>query len=421
MAVEKPEAAHEGPAMELSQRVMVVSMGYPPVLGGSSIIMRNLLAQFPPGSIVLATMRPWPDEKDPAHDSPHRRHFVMDDTHLPGRWENLRRLALRPVLTHRLVRLGRSSGAGAIVGVYPRLSFLDAAQRAAVTLRLPFFPYLHDTIVEALSSSRLAAYAQLVQRRVFSSATAVFVATHGMAELYERKYGLHAHRLVHIYPEEVRDEPPADPPASRSLLWSGGVYTINAVSLQRVNEAMGGLPGVRFAMATGQSREELTVAGLTTDTLDVTFVPMTERQRYLEFLGQHAVLVLALNWPDETHVHEDELSTIFPTKTPEYLASGRPILVHCPEHYHLARFFNDNDCGLVVSERSPEALRAALGKLLDDRDVGWRLGRNALRVARQFNSDRVSSAFRDTIEQSLRSHRSRRSDSLSNARSAGNA
>ena len=89
-------------------------------------------------------------------------------------------------------------------------------------------------------------------------------------------------------------------------------------------------------------------------------LPPRARYRHYYAIASKAVLLLALDAPHESNVHRDELATIFPTKTPEYLASGRPVFAHCPSDYFLARFLNEHGCGAVVSEDDDNAIMAQL-------------------------------------------------------------
>jgi len=375
--------------------VLVATAGFPPIPGGTPVIMKNLVNGLDPGEVVLATVQP--HSSRPKEACPHDCHFVLRETHLPRRLEKIRRYLARPLVERRLMRLARRHGCASVVGVYPDLLFLDASERAARRLGLPFFPYLHDTVTEAASATRFAGWAEAVQRRVFASADRVLVATRGLEELYERKYGIRAVALVHIFPEPVPGKLPASSPSKMALFWGGGAYSINSRSLKRVFDAGRRIDGLRMTMATAQGREELAGEGFDTSRLDLAFIPTAERPRYLEFMKEHAVLVLALNWPDETHVHEDELSTIFPTKTPEYLASGRPIIVHCPPHYHLARFFQQHRCGEVVPERDGKRLEEVLRRLLDDPAHARELATNALEAVKVFVPENVIPLFRRVV------------------------
>jgi glycosyltransferase involved in cell wall biosynthesis len=74
--------------------------------------------------------------------------------------------------------------------------------------------------------------------------------------------------------------------------------------------------------------------------------------------------------------------TAAPGKTGEYLASGRPVLVHAPRDSFAAWYFRTHECGLVVDEDDPAALARGLERLLGDETLRRRLVRNALARAR---------------------------------------
>jgi len=384
----------------LSGRILVATGAYPPIPGGSSVIMKNLLDAISPESIVLARSRP---PRGSSRDSgPHKSHFVIGTTNLPNSIERYRHLLLRNVVAERLVRLVREHSCRAILGVYPTILFLDVAERAARKANVPFIPYLHDTVLEGMSAGRFAAWGREVQVRVFESAARIFVATEGMAELFSRKYGLDVNTVLHIYPEPIPQQLPGEEDIQKSFFWGGAVYGINAHSLVRINRAIVRLnQGCRMVFATNQGLSQLMAQGIPGDIVDKIFIPLSERSRYLEILSRQDVLVLALSWPDETDVHEDELSTIFPTKAPEYLASGRPILVHCPEHYYLARFFRQHGCGEVVADRSPGSLEAAVSRLSVPGPRRDSIRRNALKAAKLFTRNQVVPQFFASIQEAI--------------------
>src|SRR5262249_47811910 len=55
-----------------------------------------------------------------------------------------------------------------------------------------------------------------------------------------------------------------------------------------------------------------------------------------------------------------------PAKMGEYLAAGRPILVHAPSDSFVARYFSQHRCGVVVDTLAPEPLANAVRRLLGD-------------------------------------------------------
>lgn len=387
----------EGGIWRFSRPVLVATVAYPPMGGGSSTIMKNLLDPIDPGSVVLAVQRLAPETERLEPATAHRRHFVERLTCLPGRIEKIRRRLWLPVVERRLVALGRKMQCGAVVGVFPDVFFLDAACRAAHRLGVPFLPYLHDTVKESLAGTRLARYGAEVHGRVLSSSKGVLVATRGMEALFRRKYGKEATTVPHVFPEVIPERPDEDG-VPRGLFWSGYIYSINVAALRRVFDAAKTVPGVFMTVASQQSKEYLVRLGFSRERLKRTYVPVRDRTRYLQALRDHGVLVLALSWPDESPVHEDELRTIFPTKTPEYLASGRPILVHCPEHYYVAQFFMENQCGEVVTERSGDEIERRLRLLFEDGERRHRLSEAALRAAHEFRLEKVLPVFHGAVQ-----------------------
>ena len=105
---------------------------------------------------------------------------------------------------------------------------------------------------------------------------------------------------------------------------------------------------------------------------------------------------MGLDWPHESVVHSDELSTIFPTKMIEYLAVGRPIVAHCPENYCLAKFINQYKCGLVLGDPTHEGIISDLRKL-NDATFRETISQNALKTIDLFNKLDIQTTFRENL------------------------
>lgn len=370
---------------------VMVAVAYYLLPSGMRVTMRNLLSNYHPSSYSIATI----------NDS--RRYLEEDHVQVYPIMSTWRRFSSRldnwwldwqlPAATSRLIKLIEQTNTKVLVGVYPSFHFLKISRDAAKATRIPWIAYLHDTVAEGLSSSRWADQAAELQRQVFTEADSILVMSRGMADLYKRKYNLTCDPLEHTYPEPIPDHLPQTP-ALRQAFWGGDIYNINHQAVRRVSEALRQLD-CPFLLTTAKP-ETLEPQGIVGDHVKTTFY--RERADYLKALHQQGVLVLALNWPDESSLHEDELATIFPTKTPEYLVTGRPIIVHCPEHYFLARFFRENQCGLVVTERSVEALAKAVGRLLEDPAAVSNLRQSALKAARIFSAEQIAGKFQAVVQ-----------------------
>lgn len=92
------------------------------------------------------------------------------------------------------------------------------------------------------------------------------------------------------------------------------------------------------------------------------------------------------------------IRTSCPMKTGEYLASGRPILVHAPAGSFLDWYFTRHECGVVVSERDPEVLAEAIRRIRDNVELRERIGRNArARALADFDLEPARKAFVETF------------------------
>ena len=366
----------------------------PPSAGGSSVLTHNLVTCFDPDSFTVATRGRWGEKgvsSSPALSS--RR--IMWETGFSRRLDEWLVSLQRPLGVRRLEKLVRSTDARVIVGCYPDYHLLSTVSETARKLRIPWIAYLHDTIVETAVDVRHEARAHRLQKAVFEEAAHLFVMSEGMADMYADRYGVDRPTpLEHVYPEPL-SAPNFDRPFPPSAFWGGNVYDINASSLGRIARALS-RTGVRLSVATDQTPSALAAQGIDISEVGVAFY--RDRTEYLSALGRHGLMVLALNWPDESPWHEGELSTIFPTKTPEYLASGRPIIVHCPEHYYLARFFKDRDCGTVITERFDKSLETAIERIFEGGPEVKRRIRNGFRAASLFEPKRISTLFKTVVD-----------------------
>jgi glycosyltransferase involved in cell wall biosynthesis len=93
----------------------------------------------------------------------------------------------------------------------------------------------------------------------------------------------------------------------------------------------------------------------------------------------------------------DQLATCFGIKSYEYFLAQRPIIVHTPGDYFLARFYRQRECGLVVDDPSPAALRAAFGRIREDRALRERVVRQGLVAAGSFGGPKVADSLRRVL------------------------
>ena len=103
-----------------------------------------------------------------------------------------------------------------------------------------------------------------------------------------------------------------------------------------------------------------------------------------------------------------------PTKMAEYLASGRPILVHTPPDAYIKWYFKKNNCGIVVDELTPEKMASALTQLLTDEDLNHKLGQRSVEMAlRDFSPQSSFNSLCEFLQTGLIKYASERSGTSS--------
>lgn len=336
---------------ELSRnKLLYVSDCLTPRSGGSGVVNSMLIRQLGAVHVIAVTSSGEIDTDTgvPAETAGFNYSF------LPKRLLMYGHLISVLLARYKISLLIRRYKPACIIAAYPQLSLFSAAVKEANQHGIPYYAYLHDTIEEALSRGPLKGQAAEIQQVVFQTAAGIFVISDGMQELYARKYRLETTVVRHIYPEEGF---PITSSGNGRAFWSGSVYGINHRALARMTHTCTKV-GMSTTFTGNTPEKDLHLFGFPTDSIHRHYY--SRRNDYLLAVAEHSLLLLCLNWPDESSVHPDEMATIFPTKTPEFLASGVPVVVHCPDNYFLANFFRENACGLVISTRDEKKIMEEL-------------------------------------------------------------
>ena len=87
-----------------------------------------------------------------------------------------------------------------------------------------------------------------------------------------------------------------------------------------------------------------------------------------------------------------------PTKVPEYMISGTPILVYASPETALFKFFHQNKCGHCVGIQSKEEIVHGIKLLFQDIDYREELSQKAIAFAKEFfDSDIVRQRFHSLL------------------------
>ena len=380
------------PPMYKKGKTLFLTIAYPPNPAAAAVVHRHLLDQFDPRSfVVISGFFPGARRSEVPREV--KQHFIYFSLEFIS--SKLHRIIARiqrvtiPLLLNFYI--SRVKPARIIIG-YPDLYWLDLCSTVAIKRKVPFIPYLHDTVEEGTYSGPAKELAKKVQERIFSKAYNIAVMSKGMKTLYEKKYNINSIAWEHIYPEAPVS---FQGQKENRAHWSGDVYEINYKSVIRLNNVLAKL-GMRFSISNGKTREQLQGFGISGDHIDKVFFP--KRSDYLIQLSTSKILLLGLNYADECTVHEDELASIFSTKTPEYLGSDSLIVYHGPKHYFLAEFLLENDCGIVIDTRDESELLAKLKHIIEHYSDYEHKIKNAVNSLAIFNGDLVAQKLINTLD-----------------------
>ena len=374
-------------------KILFVSAACPPGKAGSNIVMKHILDMLDRDFWRYITVRREEGTCDAEYESRILR--ISSKMLRLGRFGFIPRLVDPCRYYFSAMKFAKKFKPTVVISVYPSLGFMILGVLLAKSLKIPYIPYMHDTIVESFSKRKYSWFVNLIQCYIFANSSKIMVMSEGIAALYRKKYGIDAVAIEHIYPERIVDEVTPNAKRMQDAFWAGSVYSINDAAVRRVFEAVSQL-GMSFTFTDRMSRASLSALNIEGENLNIVSLPT--RKDYLYFLAQRGIAILALNDTDESSMGNEELSTIFPTKTPEYLAAGLPILVHCPESYFIAKFFKEHKCGIVVSDKSISAIMSAIKKLQSDTTEMAIIRHNAIMAAKLFTAGTVMKKFNLTIE-----------------------
>jgi glycosyltransferase involved in cell wall biosynthesis len=283
---------------------------------------------------------------------------------------------------------------------------LPAAYLAARRLQLPFVAYLFDDPVyqwEAATYRRAARFLEHIWSR---GAEAIIVPNEVLAaDIQQRLPRARIHVVSNPVdpisfssfdsPRMSLEAPAADAPWH--LLYLGSVYAAQADAFRNLGAALN-LQRGRFVLDlyTAQFSSDL----VTMELANTYFFPHPHVSHTTAVGLQQSADVLFLPLAFDSPIPEVIRSSA-PAKLGEYLAAGRPILVHAPAGSFVTELIRKAEAGLVVDTPDPGQLAEALTTLASDAALRTRVVLNASRLAMKFDVEHARHAF-SSILSSLR-------------------
>jgi glycosyltransferase involved in cell wall biosynthesis len=298
----------------------------------------------------------------------------------------------------RILRRERCDAVIVCTGGQGILDF-PAAYIASRLVGARFYAYLLDqylNMVKFAGGSNLLARLEGV---VVKGAATVIAPSEFLGDEIRRRYGVEP--VVVHHPCDVGDLTPPRELGSGSgngeirIVYTGSVGELYAEGLRNLVAALDrlGRDDLRLHMYCRQTQaecESMGVRGRVTfhGAQPMSAMPAIQRGADILFLP------LAFNTPLAEH-----LRTSSPGKMGEFLASGRPILIHTPPDSFTTWYFRHYDCGVVVDQNDPSVLAEGLLTIVNDPGRRAALGTRAWERARaDFDVAKVRAQFFSALD-----------------------
>jgi glycosyltransferase involved in cell wall biosynthesis len=268
---------------------------------------------------------------------------------------------------------------------------IPAAYLAARRTGARFIPYYFDHwSQQAAFAPRLQGLVKLFEPSILRRASAVIVPNEFLARDLQ-VYGRVRTAIVRNACDIPR--PPfartAHRQASGSIVYTGAVYAANHDAFRNLVDVLrsDGLDAT-LTIYTAQSEDEIAEAGIRGPVSVRRHRPLNEIPS-LQADADILFLPLAFNSPFPALIRSSS-----PAKMGEYLAAGRPILVHAPHDTFVAHYFSQYGCGVVVGEPKRPPLAEGVRKLLEDDALRERVGAAArARALADFSIEKARASF----------------------------
>lgn len=374
-------------------KTLLLCRGIPPAPTGASVVVGNLARQFRQDEMVV--LGAYYVGTPPQNWRGEWPSLIYATLHPPDGWRGARwiRWAQLPFLFLRALWTLMARRCQVILVVFPDEIFLLVAYLLALLTQKPLYAYFHNTYLENRPNSR---FARWLQTRVFALSRHVFVMSEGMQRLYQVNYpGLRCSPLVHSFNESLAEPedviiPPVHQPLR--LVLFGNISASNAEATARIVELIHRKDDLHLTLFSGTSRSYLQSLGFTGDRITIETV---SHDMLMDGLRKNDIILLPHGFYGD--IVEEEILTIFPTRTIEALISQRPILAHTPANCFLAEFLRRHDCAMIVDKPEVSALSEAIDLLRGDKNLRENLVRQALKTARQFQAPTVAAHLRKVL------------------------
>jgi len=285
----------------------------------------------------------------------------------------------------------------AVVACTGDLIDMPAGYLASRLVGIPFFAYLFDDYVFQWRDPWDRRLAGWFGSLIFKRAANVISPNEYLRDDYQTRYGITP--VIIRNPcsrlEWVSERAPgaqADANGNEAgIVYTGYIYCAHYDAFRNLVGAIDKLGRTDFKLHlyTATPEHELAREGILTKSVVYHGYKSYDEAQSAQQRATVLFLPLAFNSP-----YPDVIRTSAPGKMGEYLANGRPVLVHAPRDSFVSWYFRQHRCGVVADENNPGAVLRALEEIIENKELRRLISRNGIERARSdFCLETAQNAF----------------------------
>ena len=287
-----------------------------------------------------------------------------------------------------------------LIGCSGEIFDIPAACIAARSVGVPLIIYSFDDFVNQWTHPVLKRIAHdcLVDAATFVGA--FICPNEDLAEAYRQRYPVSPVIICNPFPStsEIPDghafpSRRPDPRDPLKIVYTGSIYDTQIDSFERMMEVLDSFDG-GVELHIYCNHEVATHHRAIFSEKHTRWHGYIDYDRCLAVQKTADILFLPLAFDS---IRPEVILTASPRKTAEYLASGRPMLVHAPAESFVSKLFGQYECGIVVDHPDSSAIVDAIVRLSSDTDLVRRLTENAKKLSGEFSVETSANRFRSVV------------------------
>ena len=256
--------------------------------------------------------------------------------------------------------------------------------------KIPYALYIFDVYKGYKFELPYKMLANIFEKVIFKNAKLIIVTNQATKDLYIKRYGdnlniqiIHNSVFTDTY-DKIRKNHQLSKPYK--IIFTGYVYWAQEQSLLNLIKAMDLLKDlpIELLIYSPKPTDDIRKSIINSKSIKLLSANQSEIPR---IQNEATLLFLPLAWNTNSPAI---ITTATPGKYTDYLASGRPMLVHAPDYAYVSKYTKKHQLGLVVDKNDVNSLANSIRNFLKDPNIGQNYVNNALQIFYQNHDAKVN-------------------------------